>query len=262
MNATAMRACVAPGRAPYQGVKQILNFNWPKFAWTAATCCAAAEVWPLSGTWVHAAMLVFVAPALYWSIASLAVSYYVYDRYPIYELSWLRDSLAAQPRRWVNIHAGLDETSELIDAEFGGARGEIVDIFDARTMTEPSIARARARMRSCATRVSIRTRYDALPFEDARFDAAFLIFAAHELRKHAQRVQLFREVARVLNANGDLVLMEHLRDGWNYAAFGPGALHFFSRRAWMRAAREAGLELKSEFSRTLFVRVFVLRRAR
>jgi len=45
--------------------------------------------------------------------------------------------------RWVNIHAGLDETSNLLTALFPFAEGKVLDIFDSREMTEPSIEQAR-----------------------------------------------------------------------------------------------------------------------
>jgi len=260
MNATATNANPRLARTPYQGAAQILVFNWRMYAGTATAVCVAFAVWPVEGVWAHVATLAFAMPAIFWIATSIAVSHYLYDRYPLYDFGWLQETLDAMPRRWINLHAGLDETSTLIEARFGGARGEVVDIFDAQTMTEPSIRRARQRNGTAAP--AMRARFDALPFDDARFDAAFLIFAAHELRRHEERVRLLREVARVLDAGGELVLMEHLRNGWNYAAFGPGALHFFSRRAWTRAAHEAGLKLKSEFTRTSFVRVFVMRRAR
>jgi SAM-dependent methyltransferase len=108
--------------------------------------------------------------------------------------------------------------------------------------------------------MAILARYDALPLCDASFDATFLLFAAHELRHRGQRVRLFQEVARILVPGGDLILMEHSRDWWNFLAFGPGFLHFFSRREWRRAALDAGLVLQAEFSRTPFVRVYQLRR--
>jgi ubiquinone/menaquinone biosynthesis C-methylase UbiE len=101
-----------------------------------------------------------------------------------------------------------------------------------------------------------------LAFDAESFDAAFCIFAAHELRLHHQRTQLFEEIARILVPGGELVLMEHSRDWRNLLAFGPGFLHFFSRRAWRKAAAGGGLALRAEFSMTPFVQVYILRRTR
>jgi SAM-dependent methyltransferase len=229
------------------------------YAGTTAGVLVAFAVWPVAGAWIRAAVLAFVLPAVFWLVTSTAVSHYIYDRSGLYELSWLRDELVAMPKRWINIHAGLDETSALMKEVFAGAEGCVVDIYDPRILTEPSIRQAHERKQ--AVKTAIAARFDALPFSDARFDAVFLIFAAHELRRHEERVRLFREVARVLDACGELVLMEHMRGVWNFAAFGPGTLHFFSRRAWLKAAREAGFAVRREFNRTPFVRVIVLRRA-
>jgi hypothetical protein len=57
-----------------------------------------------------------------------------------------------------------------------------------------------------------------------------------------------------------VVLCEHLRDAWNFAAFGPGFLHFLPRSAWTRVAAESRFDVEREFSITPFVRIFVLRR--
>ncbi len=86
------------------------------------------------------------------------------------------------------------------------------------------------------------------------------MFAAHELRRHEARVQLFRELARVLRPGGEVALVEHLRDWANFLAFGPGFLHFFSKRSWRRAADAAGLQVRTDWSMTPFVHVFMLRR--
>jgi SAM-dependent methyltransferase len=260
MSETAMTSGTPPARTRFQGVTQIVAFNCRMYAATALVLCVAMAALPLLDAWERAAVFALIVPMLYWTLASIAVSHYLYDRYPLYDFRWLHGALTDETRRWIDIHAGLDETSALIEAQFPGARGEVVDIFDARTMTEPSIRRARELRGSL--RQPMKARYDQLPFEDGRFDAAFIFFAAHELRKHAQRVVLFKEVSRLLRRDGELALMEHMRNAWNIAAFGPGALHFFSRKAWLTAAREAGLEVKSESAKTPFVRVFVLRRAR
>jgi SAM-dependent methyltransferase len=197
-------------------------------------------------------------PALFFTASSLIVSHYVYDRFPLYDFRQIAGVLTLRPRRWINIHSGWDETSELLTEVFTASGGQVVDIFDARLMTESSIRQARL-INHNAIPATV-ARYDALPFADDSFDAAFSIFAAHELRCHEQRVRLFREIARILARDGEFVLMEHARDWRNFLAFGPGFLHFFSLRAWRSAASEAGLVLRSELTMTPFVHVDILRR--
>ena len=245
-------------RRPYQGVIQILRFNWRRYLVTFAVVGVALPALPHLGPMGRAGMLACIAPAAFWLVSSLLVSHYVYDRFPLYDLTWLSRALTRMPRRWINIHCGLDETSHLLMAVFPDAAGQVVDIFDPRVMTESSILEARRSRRGAGADVP--ARYDDLAFESNTFDAAFCIFAAHELRAQAQRVRLFKEVARVLEVGGEFVVMEHLRDWRNFLAFGPGFLHFFSQRAWRKAASHAGLAQRSEFSMTPFVHVYILRR--
>lgn len=248
----------APIRKPYQGVLQILQFNWAMYLATAIGAGAACIALPFLPPAWRTAILLGVVPALYWIVASLAVSHYIYDRFPLYDFRWVARLLASMPRRWINIHSGLDETSGLLAAIFPTASGEIVNIFDPCAMTERSIRQARRMQHGAAPGAA--ARYDALPFDDGWFDVAFSVFAAHELRLHEQRAQLFREVARVLACGGTFIVVEHARDWRNFLAFGPGFLHFFSNRAWRKAIHDAGLTLRTEFSRTPFVHVYILRR--
>jgi ubiquinone/menaquinone biosynthesis C-methylase UbiE len=121
-------------------------------------------------------------------------------------------------------------------------------------MTEPSIGQAR----HIAHAASPTADWRALPAADHSFDTVFLVFAAHELRHHEARVKFFQEVARVLRRNGEVVLVEHLRDWSNFAAFGPGFLHFFSGSAWEHAAQAAHLSIRQRRTITPFVNVFIL----
>jgi hypothetical protein len=98
----------------------------------------------------------------------------------------------------------------------------------------------------------------ALPAAARDLDAAFLAFAAHELRDHAARAELFRALADRLAPAGRVIVVEHLRDAPNFAAFGPGFTHFLSRPTWLRTFAAAGLAVRDEFPITPLVRVFVL----
>jgi SAM-dependent methyltransferase len=247
-------------RAPWQGVLQISVFNRRFYLGTVAGVCVALCALPFLPAAARTAVLLAVVPAIYWSIASLAVSHFVYDLYPLYDLRWIAGVLGCPPQRWINLHSGLDETSEILRAMFPEGEGKVADIFDPRAMTKISILEAR--QRKVGAPAALRVHYDALPFPDESFNAAFALFAAHELRLHAQRVLFFREVARILARGGAFLVMEHGRDWRNFLAFGPGFLHFFSPRAWRRAAAEAGLTLESECTKTPFVRGYIFRRVR
>lgn len=103
-------------------------------------------------------------------------------------------------------------------------------------------------------------RFDALPLPNADRDTVFLLFAAHEVRNAVQRGQLLTEAARVLDQDGQIVLVEHMRDWKNFLAFGPGFLHFHSAGEWRRCLRSAGLRVEVESQMTPFVRCFLLRK--
>ncbi|PZR74376.1 MAG: hypothetical protein DLM52_09565, partial [Chthoniobacterales bacterium] len=218
-------------RGKYQGVLQIIRFNWPQYLSAAAFLglgCLLLRTFPMA-FWLRALIMAALAAGAFWLVASLVVSHYVYDRSEIYRVSSVLMLLPETPRRWANFHCGLDEFTALLLAAFPGSNGTTVDIFDAREMTEPSIRRAR----ECAQTSSIKADFRHLPFEDSELDAAFVFFAAHELRRADARRAFFSELRRVLSSRGCVILLEHLREEPNLLAFGPGAFHFHSRRTWL-----------------------------
>lgn len=243
-------------RTPYQGLVQIFDYNRPLYLRTAAGAIAAV----LLSIYVPPALRILImlglGIAVFWTVSSLLVSHYIYDRSSLYGLDWLPDCLSRPPGRWIHIHAGVDESSLAIKSMFPDSAGQVVDVYDPSKMTEPSIKRARL----VAGTSSPTADRKGLPAPDGTLDTVFLIFAAHEFRHHEDRVQLFREVARVLRVGGELVLVEHLRDWANFLAFGPGFLHFFSKRTWAIAANSAGLGIRLHRTVTPFVHVFVLRK--
>lgn len=242
----------------YEGMLQILRYNLPMYAATVAGCLAVAlalVLLPLPRPLAALAAL-GVAGALLLSVTSLVASHYIYDRSPLSEWSWIAGLFPAPPRRWASLHAGLDETFGALERLFPEG-GTTLDVYDSHEMTEPSIARARRIALTPATPADFR----ALPFPDASLDAVFLIFAAHELRRPESRLRLFREIARSLAPGGRVVLVEHLRDLPNLLVFGPGFVHFLSRREWLRLARESGLAAQRESRITPFVMILVLEKS-
>jgi SAM-dependent methyltransferase len=219
---------------------------------------AVAMAWPFLSSTDRIALLLGVMPGMFWMVSSLLVSHYIYDRFPLYDFRWIVRLLTRVPRRWINIHSGWDETSGLLETILPAEGNQVVDIFDPLIMTEVSIQHARLINQKAVPAIS--GRYNRLPFDAGKFDAAFAIFTAHELRSHEQRVDLFREIVRVLTPGGELVLMEHARDWKNFLAFGPGFLHFFSQKEWRDTASEAGLMMLTELAMTPFVHVYVLRK--
>lgn len=246
---------------PARGVVRIVIFNWPKYVAAAVIVLAAIAVLPrVSLPWPWAALLLAFAGLLaFWSVASLIVSFWVYDASPLADWRWLRRILQDPDggmTRWVNIHAGYDDTSVHLARMLPIDSATVVDLYDRSQMTERSIHRARRFSASPAGTKAARP--DRLPLADASCDWAFLLFSAHEIRSGALRAALFTEVRRALRPGGKLLVVEHVRDFWNALAFGPGVFHFYSRREWLRGFSAAGLAVIDEGTMTPFVRYFLL----
>ena len=240
--------------------KQIVRFNWPYYAVAGLGLAAGPAVlqWLAFPASLRYAAYAGLAVVAMWLIASLVVSWIVYDRSRLMDWDWVLQALGFSPRSWINLHAGHDESSRALQQIFPAAEGRVFDIFDDREMDEPSIARAR-RLATNPTAAE-RADYRHLPLPKGTVDVAMLLLSAHELRSEDARSALFAELRRVLGPAGRVVVAEHLRDWANFLAYGPGVLHFHSRRTWLRCFSRHRFDVHREFSITPFVRVFVLRR--
>ena len=238
--------------------EQIVRFNWPFYAVAGIVVLASAigipylpHVW-----WVRAPAYAVAGLVAMWLVTSLAASWIVYDRSRLMQWDWVLQALGFHPLSWINIHAGHDDSSDALRRIFKDARGRVFDIFAPEEMTEPSIARARKLSNATAEHVD----YRHLPLPNGTVDVATLLLSAHELRSDEARGALFTELRRVLGPGGRVVVAEHLRDWANFLAYGPGFLHFHSRRTWVRCFTRHRFDVHAEFSITPFVRIFVLRR--
>ena len=243
-------------RKSFQGVWNIIRFNWPFYAFAAATAILLAIVGfyrpgPLASVAYILLSLVIIS-----TLVSLSVSFYVYDLSGFYGLQWLNGSQMDESKTVVNINAGFDETTYLLQERFRTAELIVCDFYDPMKHTEASIRRARSAYPPFPGTIDVRT--DALRIESGSVDAVFAIMSAHEIRDREERTTFLTEIGRVLSAHGRVVVVEHVRDTANFLAYNIGAFHFFPRGVWLDAFNAAKLNVVAERKATPFLTIFFL----
>jgi SAM-dependent methyltransferase len=245
-------------RGPYDGVLNIVRFNWPYFVLTegaiVAGVMAATALAPSRSAFLIALLTVV---AMFGVAFSLLVSHIIYDRSDLYRFVWLPRALRGGTiRQAVYCQTGFDDASILLQQALGDVTWSRLDHYDPARMTEASIRRAR---RICPpVDGTVHAPFDAWPTATASVDLVVGMLAVHELRRLDERAAWFAEARRVLRPGGRLLIVEHVRDLANFVAFGPGALHFHSPEQWDASWQRAGLREHDAFKVTPWVRVFVL----
>lgn len=242
-------------RKPFQGVMNIIRFNWHFYALSASIAffIFLAQHYFISLR-VTGNMLVLLIVCT--TLISLAVSAYIYDFSDLYKLSWLNHLNSAKKEKIINISAGFDETSSLLKSKFENVELFVADFYDPAKHTEVSIKRARKAYLPLPETQRVST--IDLPIQDNSADKIFIILSAHEIRDEMERITFFRELQRVLKPNGKVIVTEHLRDTANFLAYNIGFFHFYSKAVWMKTFRSSGLELVEEIKITPFITTFIL----
>lgn len=245
-------------RTPWQGMINILRFNWNFYLAAALVFLAAAiGIAVLQQPLLKLACAAVLAGAGYFMFVSLGVAHLIYDRSDLYRMAWLDRALGGTSvDTAVFCHTGLDEVSEAVRAKLGGVEWHTLDHFEPARMTEPSIQRAR-RLYPPAPG-TLAAPFDRWPLESGSADVVFGLLAIHEFRTEDERTAWFREARRCLEPGGRIVLAEHLRDPANFIAFGPGFLHFHSAASWRRCWEGAGFRAIDGFPVTPWIRFFIL----
>lgn len=245
-------------RPRWLGLRHIVWFNWHFYLVAILLIAALAIGWRYThGIIALLLLLVLIGVSLTLSI-SLLVSWYVYDLSGLYSLDWLNDFIPATGKL-INIHAGFDETSALLQTHYPKNDLHVFDFYDPQKHTEWSIARARKAYPSFPGTVTISTTAQVLPVKDA--DVILLILAAHEIRDNSERAAFFRTLKNALLPGGSVVVVEHLRDLPNFLAYTIGAFHFLSWSAWQKTFDGAGLYIRVRKKINPFIHLIVLTHA-
>lgn len=202
--------------------------------------------------------IILFSAALVATLISLLVTYYVYDLSGLYGLSWLDGLDTKEKCRIVNINAGFDETSVLLADKFKNSELTVFDFYDPARHTEISIKRARKAYPPFPN--TVQTATSNIPLADGSADRVFAILSAHEIRAPEERNAFFKELHRILQPDGRVIITEHLRDTANFLAYNVGFFHFHSKRAWLENFRAARFEVDREIKITPFLTTFILKK--
>ncbi len=247
----------------YAGMIKIVRYNYPWYLLAAlvyVVTIAGCARWGARFPILREYALLGLAVATAWTLSSLAISHYVYDRSALSRGSWLDAITAEQAQDVAIFHAGEDSATEAVVSRFPSARVNVFDFYDPSLHTAPSIARARRLATPYPGTIAIST--EKIPLAADSVDVAAFVFAAHEIRRDCDREAFFRELSRILRPTGRAIIVEHVRDFANFLAYGPGFLHFLGRRTWESTFAASGLEIEDVRRATPFVLQFTLRRAK
>lgn len=242
-------------RRRFQGVLNILSFNRHFYVFGLISLGLLIAIayffnWP---PWLF---YLVITSFSYGLIAPLLISAYVYDFSGFYNFKWLEkfQIIDTADKINLNINAGFDETSFIIKDRLPLATLQVYDFYNPNQHTEQAIARARKASNIYPNTRQIRSDY--IPLADNSVDNIFLISAVHEIRKFEEKVQFLKECKRISKFKGKVIMVEHLRDLHNFMAFTIGFTHFYSKKTWMKAFKEAGFTSFEETKFTPFMSIF------
>ncbi len=240
-------------RKPFQGVLNIIHFNWHFYVIAGLALVSLFVVKQQLPSDIQSLAIWVTIPAILSISISLVISFYIYDISDLYQLSWLP---ASNNKMILNINAGFDETSEIIQSKYPECDLSICDFYHPKKHTEISILRARKAYPPPLNTIQVST--EKLPFPDSTFDIALAILSAHEIREKYERINFFKELNRVTKSTGQIYVTEHLRDLKNFMAYTLGFFHFHSKSNWLQTFELANLKVKQEIKITAFITTFIL----
>lgn len=242
-------------RKPFQGLENIIRFNWHYYAFSLALVVLVLTIqYYFNSFTVIGSLLVLLIVCS--TFISLLASAYIYDFSDLYKFLWLKNLKQGEKEKILNINAGFDETSILLESKFASSELVVADFYDPAKHTEISIKRARKAYPPFPNTQQVSTTH--LPIQDNSADKIFTILSAHEIRSDEERVAFFKELQRIVTPSGQVIVTEHLRDTANFLAYNLGFFHFHSKATWLKTFHLSGLNVSKEIKITLFITTFIL----
>jgi hypothetical protein len=115
----------------FEGVLKIIRFNTRFYLGSAFGFVGVLLLLYLNllPEWLRVGALFGAIVTAFWTLSSIFVSWYVYDYVGVTRLEWMPGRLRLVPKRWANIHAGLDDSTTFLRRLFPSAEAIVVDIY-------------------------------------------------------------------------------------------------------------------------------------
>ena len=242
-------------RKPFQGVFNIVRFNWHFYAILIMIILALCFIALMKSNEYGFVFWIIITLLVVPSLLSLIISWYLYDVSDLYDLNEITNW---NNKNVLNIHAGFDESSMILNHKFKDSNITIADFYDPSIHTEISIKRARKAFPPINGTIRVKTQI--LPFQNNEFHHILVFFSAHEIRNQKERTNFFKELRRVLKDEGEIIVVEHLRNTWNFLAYTIGFYHFYSSKSWIKTFQNAGFYDILEHKRNKFISYYFLKK--
>lgn len=229
-------------RKPFEGVWNVVRFNWHFYAIVFGFMGLILMIFPMFPDFYQALSLTLVFIMIMPVLISLFVTFQVYDNTTLYEMEWLQEY--GEDINIASFNAGFDETTLLMRDKKPKANVTALDFFDPEHHTEISIKRANKAYPHLPGTLKIRT--SEIPLEKNTVDLAIGFLSMHEIRDENERIVFFKNLKTILKQDGEILLIEHLRDIPNFLAYNIGFVHFLSKATWQRTFEEAGFYVQEE----------------
>lgn len=237
-----------------RGVRQVAQFNWPKLVGGTLAAGTGLALWRRLPWWGR----IGTVAATYAVPASLLASWWTYDLSPLKQWRFFAPHLSGSTRRILLVIAGFDEVSATLADVFDAAENDGADIDVVDVVADPEATVRRARRLYPAEAPVVDPRALGAGQAPGGYDLVLFAQSAHEIRDPLTRATMFAAARAAVRDGGAVVVVEHLLDLPNAVAFGPGALHFHTERAWLASFAAGGLRVREHSTVMPLVHCWVL----
>lgn len=235
----------------YRGTLRYIYAHWPAYLALYGGIVLALLVIGISAQqgWIGyiPLMLALLIILAYFFVASLWLAHQLYDSDGLRPHDVLFDLGHIEATdTFLYVDLGLRHQAMHLGRRLTTGQIIVVDIYNPQWMANPALVRWRKRMPHPPYDPRLvwkNGRLDLLPLPDKTVSIVFLNQVLGEFWQEGDRLELLKEVYRVLPANGRILLAEPTTTQTNWLIWGPLALNLYPIEYWRNLLTEAGFQV-------------------